>query len=116
MFKRVAAVTAVLAGASIGLASPAAAEPLEGSYTAVLSNDWNSETLTQTWDFVSCGPDCARRVNDGLELHLQGNTWTGTTPGSRGGTCTTSIDATTLAGITAACGVLVVQVQLTKVG
>jgi hypothetical protein len=115
MIIRIAAAGAALVCASIGLAGPANAEALDGSYTAVLSSSSGPATLTQTWDFVPCGPDCARRIADGLELHLQGNTWTGSTI-VNGGTCTTSIDATTLAGVTAACGVISFPVQLTKVG
>ena len=76
------AVAAMLSGAAIGLASPAWADLTPGSYTATILDAGASGKKVGspvTWSVTSCGPDCMH-IN-AWDLHLQGNTWTGTNPG-----------------------------------
>ena len=116
MFVRIAAMATVLAGASVGLAGPAAAEPLEGTYTAeVIGNDGSPSPLTDSpWIVTSCGADCARA--GAREFHLQGNTWTSSSdPKGDGTVCTTTIDSGSLTGSTG-CGFMTFPLKLTKVG
>jgi hypothetical protein len=115
---RLFAVCVALAGAAIGWASPASAESLGGTYTATIGT---GSTLTYTWVFTPCGPDCAR-LNTGnpkeaiQELHLQGTTWSGSGDVD-GATCRTTLDSNSLAGSTTlGCGGLTFPVQLSKVG
>jgi hypothetical protein len=76
---RIAAVAAVLTGASVGLAGPAYADPLSGSYTAtVVSSMGYLGDKTATWVFTPCGPDCVRVSAQNSELHGQDGEWTGT--------------------------------------
>lgn len=111
------AVASVAVATAVGLAGPAAAEPLDGTYTVVYTGMMGA-TLDSTWGFTSCGPSCARQdVNDGppREFHLQGNTWS-TSFTNNGVTCSTTIDKDTLAGIFK-CGDLAqstYQIQLTR--
>lgn len=76
-----AAVAFVVSVAAIGMAAPAAAEPLDGAYDATVTGgnvlDIGQRSL---WVFDPCGPDCARRnvMGSEVEFHLQGDTWTGT--------------------------------------
>ncbi|WNG94989.1 hypothetical protein [Mycobacterium sp. ITM-2016-00318] len=75
------AVGAVLAGAAVGLAGPASAEPTAGNYTATIIDPGDSnKTGSTTWNLASCGPDCFN-VNDTSktlwQLHRQGTVWTG---------------------------------------
>jgi hypothetical protein len=111
---RVAALAAFLTGASVGLATPASAELLGGTYTAVLGT---GRTTTQTWVFTPCGPGCAH-LDTGTgptrEMHLQGNTWSALPFGDRN-ECSTTIDNASLSG-TAGCSFMQFPVQLTKVG
>lgn len=107
----------MVAGVSVGVASPALAEPLSGTYTAVIGN---GTTTTQTWTFTPCGPDCARvdRVSDGplppIEMHLQGTTWSWS-DNDPDAQCTASIDSVSLAGSTG-CSYMQFPVQLTPAG
>lgn len=97
------AVAAVLAGAAVGLAGPASADPVDGSYTATMidgggiKKDGSMATFTLT---SSCGPDCIN-LNTGsgspFDLHRQGNAWTGTVEA-----CTWTLDNSSLV-ITRAC-------------
>jgi hypothetical protein len=103
----------ILAGGAVGLANPAAAEPLSGTYTA----DFGSGTV-QTWVLNPCGPDCLRLDVGGpvRELHLQGNTWTVSDDIDGDGiSCLWSIDNTSLAAVTG-CGGMTFPGQLTKTG
>jgi hypothetical protein len=75
------AVGVVLAGAAIGLAGPASADPLSGSYTeTVVSGGFPG--LTRTFIATACGPDCAHLEWSvpGIagDLHPQGDSWAGT--------------------------------------
>jgi hypothetical protein len=76
---QIAALAAVLTGASVGLAGPAYADPLSGSYTAtvVSSMGYRGDT-TATWVFTPCGPDCVRVNAQNAELHPQDGGWGGT--------------------------------------
>ncbi|MCV7170129.1 hypothetical protein H7I41_09395 [Mycobacterium manitobense] len=73
------AVGIVLVGASIGLAAPAAAEPLNGAYSGTLIDGagtvLNPDPIRMT--FAPCGPDCTRLTtpSQNVELHLQGGAW-----------------------------------------
>jgi hypothetical protein len=78
--KRGMAVGVVLAGAAVGLASPASADPLSGSYTETATGG-SFPGLIRTFIATACGADCAHlEWNTGTagDLHPQGNTWTGT--------------------------------------
>jgi hypothetical protein len=113
---RASAVAVVIAGSAVGLAGPASADPLGGTYTAEIRGDVSPMTETQTWVFTPCGPDCTNlSIGEGFpvrEMHLQGNTWAAI-PYGDGGTCSTTIDNTTLAGETG-CAPMSFHVQLTK--
>jgi hypothetical protein len=75
----IAALAAVLTGASVGLASPAYAEPLSGSYTATVTTSMGYlGDKTATWVLTPCGPDCVRVSDQSVELHAQGGDWIGT--------------------------------------
>lgn len=97
-----AAAAAVMAGAAAGLAVPASADPLEGTYMHTITEaaggpfKIGAET---PWVLSSCGPDClhVHQADDpqwDTELHLQGNRWSGPVMGRR----TTSFDKNTLVG------------------
>jgi hypothetical protein len=110
---------AVLAGAAVGFAAPASAEALDGTYKATFIN--GSATLDYTWTFTPCGPDCTRMdpgpIGAVTEMRLQGNTWSGSGQNAEGKTCTTSIDAGSLAGqASLGCGGLTFPVQLSRAG
>jgi hypothetical protein len=93
MFVRIAAMAAVLAGASVGLAGLAAQNRLRGPTRRKLS---------------------ATTVH--REFHLQGNTWTSSSdPKGDGIVCTTTIDSGSLTGSTG-CGFITFPLKLTKVG
>jgi hypothetical protein len=73
----------ILAGAAVGLASPASAEPLDGSYAATMLDGGGIKKNGSTTTFTltsSCGPDCiSLHTGSGspFDLHRQGNAWTG---------------------------------------
>jgi hypothetical protein len=72
------AVGALLAGAGIGLASPAWAELTPGQYTGTMLDAGASGKrvgATVPYEAAPCGPDCM--IVNGTELRRQGNTWTG---------------------------------------
>lgn len=106
-----AVLTALLTTASIGLAGPASAEPLSGTYTALFSGN-NGSSQTMTWTFTPCGPDCTT-MDNGRELHLQNGIWSGSTPGTDGIVCSTTIDAATLSG-THGCGFMTFNFHMTR--
>lgn len=104
-----------LAGASLGLAGPALADSLEGTYTAeVIGVDGSASPLTNSpWVLTPCGPDCVS--GGGREFHLQGNTWTSITAAPDGMPCPTTFDNASLTGKTG-CGGMEFPLKLTKVG
>ena len=102
------AVGVVFAGVAVGLAGPASAEPLSGSFLATITD------VTPAWDkanpgdamdvtLTPCGADCttiaAPKVPTpwSTDLHLQGNTWTGTQPDNGFGPCPIALDNTSRA-------------------
>jgi hypothetical protein len=107
------AASVVLTGVAVGLAGPASAELVNGTYTAVIGN---TATTTQTWAFTPCGQNCmGLSIGEGApirEMHLQGNTWSAV-PFGDNGMCSTTIDNTSLAGETG-CGGMTLHVQLSK--
>ena len=114
---RAIAVGAVFAGAAVGLASPASAEPLSGSYNATMIEPGASGGevgLAAHFLFTPCGPDCTGAQSEfgTSELHPQGDAWTGSSPGSP---CTWTIDSSLV--ISNQCpGDPRVAFQLTKAG
>src|SRR5262249_40773171 len=78
---RIATLSALIAGASIGLAGPASADPLDGPYNLVVINGHGSMNngTTNSIFASACGPDCTRlnAASWSADLHLAGNTWTG---------------------------------------
>jgi hypothetical protein len=119
------AVGAVVAGAALGLANPASAESLSGTYTATVTDVIDSVGpgpirvgATMTWALTSCGADCTRlEVNPPnpehlLDLHLQGNSWTG---GPDSVECTKKID-TAASAATEVCPMWTIQYALSKTG
>jgi hypothetical protein len=108
-FTRGLAVGVALAGAAVGLASPASAELTDGTYQ--LTYLTNPDPTPKTVVITSCGADCKRFQIPGpyepLDYHLQGDTWTAT--GADGNTQT--INNNTLAGT-----ISTWAVQLTKTG
>jgi hypothetical protein len=86
-------VGAVTAGTAVGLASPASAEPLSGNYTATVTASTAGIPVgsTRTVDFTPCGTDCthfqAGQGNAAADLHLQGDTWTGSRTAANGVVC-----------------------------
>jgi hypothetical protein len=106
---RIATLAAVVAGAAVGLASPASAELTDGIYELryIVDPSPTPDTIVVT----SCGAGCKHIQMTGpytpSDYHLQGNTWTAT---SVEGTART-IDNDTLAGSAAGNAY-----QLVKVG
>jgi hypothetical protein len=97
---RAMAVAAVLAGAAVGMAGPASAEPLSGPYTTTIIDGGGIKEngSTSIWTLASCGPDCTRlQTASGFafDLHPQGNTWTGSFD-EAGVTCTSTLDNSSL--------------------
>jgi hypothetical protein len=113
---RVAALAAILLGTSVGVAGPAHAEPISGTYSAVIGT---GSTTTQTWVFTPCGPDCTSLDRGaGLtiqELRRQGTAWSYTYDDGSGVPCTTTIDSVSLAGETG-CSFMKFPVQLIPAG
>jgi hypothetical protein len=114
------AVGAVLAGAAVGLAGPASADPLSGSYTETVVSG-GPPGVTRTFIATACGPDCAHLEFSvpGIagDLHSQGDTWAGTRNTLKPDiTCTVTINTKSLAE-TDECGSLgATHWQLTKNG
>jgi hypothetical protein len=108
------AVGAFFAGAAVGLASPAYAEPLSGTYTATATGD-DGSTANANWVLTPCGADCLTLnwgVSSPEEMHRQGSIWTSTD--SKG--CITTMDEGSLAGSFVCPPKAPVSVKLTKVG
>lgn len=96
------AVGAILVAAAVGWAAPAAAELLDGSYTLTVVDGGGRFKVGQTLPRVltSCGPDCTRMTipthpDAGVDLHRQGDTWTGVSPD---GACVTTLQNEGLVG------------------
>ena len=81
-FIRGLATGVAIAGAAIGLAGTASADPTAGSYTATIIDPGAShKTGSTAWNLAPCGPDCIRIADTDKalwDLHRQGNAWTGT--------------------------------------
>jgi hypothetical protein len=93
------AVGVVLAGAAVGLASPASADQLNGSYSGTLI-DGTGRVLNQkpvSLNFSPCGPDCThmRTPSHDLDLHPQGDVWVANYDWN-GSPCTTTVNGNTL--------------------
>jgi hypothetical protein len=86
-----------MAGAAVGLASPASAELTDGTYTLTYSEPSSPPPTTVV--FTPCGDGCKRFQIPGAveatEYHLQGNTWTAA---SKYDNYPVTIDNNTLAG------------------
>lgn len=102
------AVGVVLAGAAVGLATPASAELTDGTYALTYSGDSSPH---DNFVVTSCGDGCKHGQILGaagpVDFHLQGSNWTAVT--SSGTTVT--IDDSSLAGSSAGNAF-----QLVKVG
>jgi hypothetical protein len=107
-FTRALAVGVVFAGAAVGLASPASAEPLSGSFLATITDvnpAWDKAGPGDAMDvtLVPCGADCTTFAAPHVphpwstDLHLQGTSWTGTQPDNGYGTCPIALDNNTRA-------------------
>lgn len=112
---RVAALTVLLTGTAVGLASPASAEPLSGTYTAeVIGRDGTPSLLGDSpWVFTPCGADCTRSA--GREFRLHGNTWVSSMTTEDGVKCTTTFDNNSLSGMHG-CSFMTFPMRLTKIG
>jgi hypothetical protein len=92
---RFAILAAVVAGAAVGLASPASAELTDGTYEMTYLKD---PAPPDTVVVTSCGAGCKHVQISGpyaaVDYHLEGNTWTA--PSSDGQA--KAIDNNTLAG------------------
>jgi hypothetical protein len=105
------AVGVALAGAAIGVASPASAELGEGSYAINSTGGGGGMQIHSQWVVTPCGQDCLTvRFSNGesTDFHLEGNTWTGINAAG----CTWTVDNNSLAGRNS-CSV---PIQLTKNG
>lgn len=112
-FSRGLIIGAVFAGAAVGLAPPASAELLDGTYQVSYDNG-----VSKTWVLTSCGEGCKTVQVDGapesMEYRLQGSSWTFITPS---GVTVYSIDNASLAGAVGMVdGETTGTYQLTKVG
>jgi|SRR6185312_8043775 hypothetical protein len=92
------AVGAVLAGAAIGLAGPASADPTAGPYTATIIDPGASNKAgSVNWSLEPCGPDCFRllgvQANPLYELRRQGNVWAGSSLSGSGNSATLDNDS-----------------------
>jgi hypothetical protein len=97
-FTRGLAVGVALAGAAVGLASPASAELTDGTYEMKYLAVPGPPPITVV--FTSCGDGCKSSQVVGpyepLVFHLQGDTWTATRPNGS----LETFDNNTLAGQT----------------
>ena len=109
---------AVLAGAAVGLAGVASADPPSGSYTGTMIDGAgirkNGSTAPAT--LTPCGPDCTHIVmgSGSQDLHLQGNAYTGSWVES-GVACSGSLDSGSLV-YSYQCGGKTMVIGLTKNG
>jgi hypothetical protein len=117
MISRAVIMTAVAAGAAVGLASPASADELNGAYT--LFSDQSQRTLngqptpfrnsSAVWNITPCGDGCARvasgtgwtadaRLNNGRWEFTREAAWTCPDGRNLANAISYSIDAVTLTG------------------
>ena len=98
MMVRSALVGGAVIAATLGLAAPASAAPLNGPYLSTVTDGGGVLDVgdTMTMLMSSCGPDCTSVASGGwtAEVRLQGSTWSGTTSKGLGLTW----DDVTLAG------------------
>ncbi len=92
-------VCVVLAGAAVGLAGPALAEPSSGPYTVTYIDGAGvfDNGSTTTWILSSCGTDCTHvdtQAKYDMDLHREGNSWNGLWGPSN--SCTASLDDSSL--------------------
>lgn len=85
------AASAALVVVAVGLAGPASADPLSGTYTATVTQATDTSGFGPppiaagdqlTWLLSPCGPDCTRvevadRPKHALDLQAQGESWSG---------------------------------------
>jgi hypothetical protein len=86
-----------VAALPVGLAGPASADAPSGPYTATVVDGGLFFTVgfTSNWTISPCGPDCAhlQTQDTTIDLHRQGDTWTGTHTNARGRTCVETLDS-----------------------
>ena len=80
---RIATLAAVMAAAAVGLASPASADLLDGSYERTGDGPPGSLFAEVTVVVTPCGAGCKNlagtlKSDEVVQMHLQGQTWTGT--------------------------------------
>lgn len=97
---RTTVLSLAFAAGALGLAAPVSADPLDGTYNATVidGGGWLKQGVVKMWYFNPCGPDCTHVHNEGtlsMDMHQQGDTWTGSAPGPRGGTETVTVDKNT---------------------
>ncbi len=104
----IAGVGAIFAGAAVGLAAPASAALLDGTYQVILATGH-----TTTWVVTPCGTGCKHFQMPGGtdEYHLNANTWTSTSDPD----FVSTIDDNTLAGVGGVNTFLPMHFQLVKV-
>lgn len=75
------AVIGAVACAAVGLAGPAAADPVDGQYNAMMIGGNNGKEVGSTvvWGINGCGPDCVHLATSGpgVDLHREGPLWRG---------------------------------------
>jgi hypothetical protein len=89
----------VLTAAAVGLAGPASADPLSGTFSRELLQ--GPPMAPRVWSpvtFTPCGPDCthydAGKIN--YDFVGQGTTWAASYPGLNGSTCNATLDTVAL--------------------
>jgi hypothetical protein len=83
---RIFATGTILFGAAVGIAGPAAAEPLQGVYTATITSATDPAATvggTMTLLLAPCGPDCTKLLSSRDtawfgDLPAQGDVYSGT--------------------------------------
>jgi hypothetical protein len=119
------AVGVVVTGAALGMASPTSAAPPTGSFVASVTESRGDiaapvgSTLTLT--LISCGPACVTvgtpksRAPWQSDLHLQGNTYTGTRTTPNGSNCALTLDSNAT-NFAQDCGDVYMRYQLSRSG
>jgi hypothetical protein len=107
---------AVIAGATVGFAGVASADPPSGSYTGTMIDGAgvkaNGSTAPVT--LTPCGPDCTHIDMGSHDLHLQGNAYTGSWV-EQGVACSGSLDSGSLV-YSYQCGDKTLVIGLTRNG
>lgn len=80
---RLAAFVALTSSFAVGLAAPASADLVDGTYQRSGDGPAGSMFSEATVTVTSCGPGCKNlagsvRGDEVVQMHLEGNTWTGT--------------------------------------